>query len=372
MQTILSIVPYKIFPAKLGGQKGIALFNQYFSHRVKLVCVTVASNGPSQAADYTLLNVLSDSPVRYINLGYFFLIRRILRKNNITHLLLEHPYFGWLGILLKKFAGVKLIVHSHNIEFLRWKTLGKWWWPILLQYEKMTHRAADYNFFIQEEDRQLALHKFGLKEERCATITYGIDWDNAPTVEERHRCRNALLLQHGISAETAIFLFNGTLDYPPNLAALKVILNELNPMFIASQFTYKIIICGRGLPAELNELSSYKDKNVIYAGFTEDISLYFKAANVFLNPVVDGGGIKTKLVEAIGYGTRSVSTINGSIGVTTQQAGELLSITGNDDWTSFANAAINAAQLPPGKVPKAFFEHFYWGNIARKAASFIQ
>ncbi len=26
---IVSIIPYKIFPAKLGGEKGIAVFNEY-------------------------------------------------------------------------------------------------------------------------------------------------------------------------------------------------------------------------------------------------------------------------------------------------------------------------------------------------------
>ncbi len=49
--------------------------------------------------------------------------------------------------MLKWFTGVKLIVHSHNIEGLRWKTLGKWWWKGLWIYEKWVHRQADLQLF---------------------------------------------------------------------------------------------------------------------------------------------------------------------------------------------------------------------------------
>jgi hypothetical protein len=30
---ILSIIPYKILPAKLGGEKGIAIFNEYLAKK---------------------------------------------------------------------------------------------------------------------------------------------------------------------------------------------------------------------------------------------------------------------------------------------------------------------------------------------------
>jgi len=371
MVTILSIVPYKIFPAKVGGQKGIALFNEYLAKETSLVCVSVKSNDPLQAAGYTLLNVLADSPSRYINPFYFFTIQKIIRRYKTTHLLLEHPYYGWLGILLKWFTGVKLIIHSHNIESLRWKTLGKWWWPVLWQYEKLTHRVADYNFFIQDDDRNLAIKDFKLDAGKCTTITYGIEWDIAPAKEERNRCKVIIQQQHHIDNRQTILLFNGTLDYPPNLNALKIIQEKINPLLLASGFAYKIIICGRGLPAVLNDLKEFADKNIIYAGFTDDITIYFKGADIFINPVVDGGGIKTKLVEAIGYGTAAISTKTGSTGITGADAGELLRITDDDDWEGFAAEITRKFQSPPSGVPGAFFKKFYWGNIAKKAAAFI-
>src|SRR5207244_8498935 len=122
--------------------------------------------------------------IHYINLLYLFIMKKEFRKERITHLIIEHPYYGWLGVLLKRFGKVKLIVHSHNIESLRFRDTGKWWWRILRYYERFTHRRADKSFFISEEDRQYAIQHFGLKEEKTTVITYGSEQPHLPAKEE--------------------------------------------------------------------------------------------------------------------------------------------------------------------------------------------
>jgi len=369
---VISLVPYKIFPAKVGGQKGIALFNQYFSTTCNLTCVTVKSNDPQYAKGYTVLNILPIAAYRYIEPLLFFTIKKIITQQAATHLILEHPYYGWLGMLLKKFTGIKLIIHSHNIESTRWKSLGKWWWKILWWYEQTTHRHADYNFFIHDTDRALAVKEFGLDKEKCTTITYGIEIDKAPSAAEKQLCKQQLHQWHQIKNNSAIFLFNGALDYKPNLDAVKNILYKINPILLASGFDYKIIICGRGLPVDMKSLKEYTDKNVIYAGFVDDITVYFKGADVFINPVMEGGGIKTKMVEALGYDTMVVSTSNGSIGVTEAETGGRLKIIPDDDWSSFAMKMIEVASEHTVHIPDSFYNKFYWGNIAKKAEAFIR
>lgn len=372
MAKVLSIVPYNIFPARVGGQKGIALFNKYFAKECELVCVTVKTNEPRYAKEYEVFNILSTSSLRYINVFYFFKIKKIIQKNQFTHLLLEHPYLGWLGILLKRSTGIKLIIHSHNIEATRWRSLGKWWWKILWWYEGTTHRYADYNFFIQDDDLKFAMDEFRLDRRKCTVITYGIEEEKAPPQEERNRCKNILQQQYQIAATATIFLFNGALDYRPNYYGVINILEKINPILLTYDFSYKILICGRGLPTEMDFLKDYEDKNVIYAGFVDDITVYFKGADIFINPVVDGGGIKTKLVEALGYNTKAVSTRNGSIGVEIEETGGQLKIVPDKKWNEFAQQMLQTAKEPQKKVPAAFYKKFYWGNIVRKAAEFIE
>ena len=365
MTNVLSIISYPFLPAKMGGQKGIALFNKYFGQNVNLTCAGVKANDEKFAENYKLVKLFGKSSLRYINPLYFFHLKKIIKENKIEWLLLEHPYYGWLALLLKYFCKVKLIAKSHNIESLRFKSVGKWWWGILWHYEKLIFQKADKAFFITEEDRQFAMKHYKLSYKKCIVITYGTEREKVPEPAEKEKAKNTLRLLYGLNNEQ-IFLFNGTLNYPPNLDALKVILNVINESLLAKKYkNYKIIICGKWLPDDMNNLTGYADKNVIYAGFVDDIDVYFKAADVFLNPVIEGGGIKTKLVEALGMNLNIITTESGAIGVPKEVAGHKMKVVKDGDWKSFTEALQTGFEIQ--HTGKEFFEHFYWGNIAEKA-----
>ena len=369
MATVISIVSYPFLPAKVGGQRGIALFNKYFSHYHQLICVTTRKNDPRAAEGYEVLNILSDSSLRYINILYFFKIRNIIRKYRATHLLLEHPYYGWLGVLLKWFAGVKLIVHSHNLEGLRWKTLGKWWWRVLWSYEKFTHRMANYNFFIHDEDRIYAVRNFKLNPSRCITMTYGIEWKEPPSSTALNQARTKLRNKLDIDQAYTLILFNGAFNYSPNSDALQRIIDSINPLLEQQAgFEYLIIICGRDIP---KEISKAHFSRIRIEGFVDDLGLYCMGSDLFINPVVVGGGIKTKLVEAIGYNMNAVSTQNGAQGVDPAICNGKLKICEDNDWLTFVRLIVESNQYH-ANTPSAFFDQFYWGNTTARAAAFIE
>ncbi|HEY0676910.1 MAG TPA: glycosyltransferase [Chitinophagaceae bacterium] len=369
MQTVVSLVSYPFLPAKVGGQKGIALFNKYFSKHVRLICVTVRNNDASKAEGYEVRNILSDSPARYINPFYFFKLRKILKETRATHLLIEHPYFGWLGMKLKWLTGIKLIVHSHNIESNRFRTLGKWWWKILWQYEKLTHRQADYSFFIHDDDKAYAIRNFRLHPERCLTVTYGIEWDTPPSREELTNAGIVLRSLHKIDKDEHILLFNGAFNYKPNLDALRRIIDTINPLLMEKEgFRYRIIIAGRDIP---DEILNNNYPNMIITGFVDDIGLYFKGTDVFINPVVEGGGIKTKLVEALGYNINAVSTVNGAIGIPQRLCNGKLIQVNDDDWQAFADAITASVKLKTN-ISAEYYDYFYWAHNTKRAAEFIR
>ena len=370
MANVLSIVSYKIFPPKFGGQKGIANFNEYFSKYHNLICITIKDNSPSEAS-YTILNKLGNGKSRYINIFYFGMIKKIIRQYNISHVIIEHPYFGWLGLLLKRFCNIKLIIHSHNIEAERFKTTNKWWWRILWYYEKYVHRHADFTFCITENDRQYFFNQYKIPLEKTSVITFGITWNKSPESIERTEAKNVLLKKYSLPEQTSLFFFNGALEYKPNFEAVKNIVEKINPIFIRSNGSYKIIICGRNLPGEMNDLRQYTEANIIYAGFVDDINLYFKGTDVFINPVTEGGGIKTKLVEALGYNLNVVSTINGAIGVAKDICNGKLLLCGNTDWKEFAWKMSESIGIKR-QITDEFFDYFYWDNVAKKAAEIIE
>ena len=365
---VLSLVSYNFLPAKMGGQKNIALHNAYLSKHVNLVCVATSLND-TKVATYKVYNLLNESPFRYINIFYFFTIRRIIKEEKITHLLLEHPYYGWLGFLLKHFCKVKLIIHSHNIESIRFRTLHKWWWKILWYYEKWVHQQADFSLFITEEDKFYAEANYKINKNKSAVSTYGIELEKYPSENEKQSAKAFIQSKYKINVDEKLILFNGTLNYAPNINAIENIVNYINPLLQKhSNFKYKILICGKDLPEKFNQLTN--EPNIMYCGLVDDISMYFKAADIFINPVLDGGGIKTKVIEALANNTTVISTQSGAIGIPLEMLNGKLLLVEDDQWEEFSQLIVTADTTI--QTPASFFKHFYWGNIAQKTYQILQ
>ena len=372
MINVLGIASYRFLPANTGGQKYIALFYKYFSAFKNFCCASVVDIPvEKKEGQYEILPVFSKSPLRYINILYYFSLKRIIRDKSITHILLEHPYYGWLGYLLKKNLKVKLIIQSHNIEGLRFKSLGKWWWRILLYYEKKVHRFADMNFFITEEDRLYAIRNFELNDSKCITITYGTELEHPYNAQQKADAKKAICQTYGINKENPLLFFSAALNYPPNQKALDSILFDINPLLLNAGIPYHILICGPDLPDQYQQLSGYKNKNITYAGFVDDIDLYFRAADIFINPVSEGGGIKTKVVEALAANCSVVSYKSGALGIPTEVAGSKLYITDDKNADAFTECILKELIMDATAIPEEFFNYFSWKGIAHKAATAI-
>jgi polysaccharide biosynthesis protein PslH len=361
MKKVLNIVPYPYLPYFSGGQKLIAHFNHYLGGQCVLHVAGTTDNDAALADTYKFHPFLKKSRFRYADIGSFFRLQKLIKKEQIDTVIIEHPYLGWLGWLLKATCKIKLIVHTHNIEYERFRTLGKSWWPVLKFYESFVLRQADKVFCITEDDRQWMINNMKLQADKCIVVPYGITQKQMPA--DKLHCKNALADRHHFDPQHALFLFNGLLDYKPNLDALNVILEQINPRLLKSNIQYNIIITGKRLPAELNELKEWNNVHVHYAGFVDDIDFYFKAADLFLNPVQSGGGVKTKMIEAIACGTTVISTETGAIGIERSVTGEKLIIVSDNDWNGFADAVLKHAQQQT-ETPAEYYKYYNWQHIA--------
>lgn len=365
---ITSIVPYKILPAQLGGEKGIALFNQYLGEIIPITAVATLNNNPAFAYNYRLLNILPTNKSKYGNPFLYFTLRRIIRQTKSTHLLIEHPYFGWLAWLLKRSLPITLVVHSHNIEYMRSKSIGRWWWKALKWYERWTYKKADIVFFISEDDKKHAVEELKIDSRKSHAITFGVEIKEIPNDIEI--CKEKIRTLYNIDTETKILLFNGALYHHTNYDALSAILEHINPILLAQEIPYRIIVCGKGLPDFFNEVREYRDRNVIYAGFVDDITIYFKAADIFLNPIISGGGVKTKAIEAIAMNCTVISTTIGALGLIREVCGDKLQVVEDKDWKNFADLTIRHMKKNEN-TPADFYGYYYWGNIAKKVSEIL-
>jgi hypothetical protein len=60
-------------------------------------------------------------------------------------------------------------------------------------------------------------------------VPFGIASRKQITPEQREIARNLLCIKHQIAKDAKIILFMGTLDYEPNVAAVKRIIKDIIP-----------------------------------------------------------------------------------------------------------------------------------------------
>lgn len=345
----------------MGGQKGIAIFCKYLGEKNNLTVISVKSNEKKLAENYELIPLFNNSQTRYANPFWTKKIKKIAIEKNVKNIITEHPYMAWIGWKLKKQLKIKWFVHSHNIEFERFRTLNKWWWSILKRYETWAYKNADRVFFVSPEDVDFAVEHRMVKKENAFLVDYGIELKEMP--DDIKQQKEKIYKQHNIPQNCTLLFFNGALSYKPNTDALSFILDEINSLLLQQKnLNYRIMICGRDLPASFNNLKDYTGKNIIYAGFVDDISAYFKSADIFLNPVITGGGVKTKAIDAMGFGETVISCKTGAAGINLKACGNKLKIVNDNDANAFVNEVLQATEQKIN-TPQSYYEYYYWGNI---------
>ena len=355
---ILSIVWYKVLPAIYGGQKGIAIFNHCLGQKSKLHCICSKNNEVSANLPYTVSNELPVSKTQFFNPFVRKKILSLIKQQNFSHIILEHPYHAWLHRYKNKY-GFKLVVHAHNIEFIRMQERNKWWWPWVKKAEAIAFKKADYILFKTEKDMQAAINIFNTDERKCLPVPYGTAIAQAPT--ETTGLKEKIRQQHGIDAETKILFFAGSMDYEPNLEALDNIANKILPLLkqkISSSFI--IMICGA--VDEQRKKTFAGNSPVLFTGFVNDIEDYFRAADVFINPVISGSGIQTKNIDALANNLSVCCTSYSAEGLPAYLSGNKVLIAENNNWEKFTDnilTLLNNAAV----TPTSFYDDFYWGNI---------
>ncbi|NCW87651.1 MAG: glycosyltransferase [Chitinophagia bacterium] len=371
MKKILIIVPYRFLPASSGGHRYIEGWINALANVAKVTVIGTEDNQVVPNAPYRLLPVLSTSIFRYADYTLKGTIKELIARNQYDFLIWEHPYYAWLAHLIKKETGIPFLLHTHNIEHQRFQSLGKWWWPLLKAYEKWAFDGADRISFITSQDKEFAVEKWAIEKAHCLEIPYGVTQKEHP--KDREETKAIICERHQIEKNTFLILFNGPLQYQPNREALEVIISKIEPQLRKKLVNYRIIICGGDIPKRWKFRSEVERSPYINAGFVKDIEQYIKAAQVLINPIQKGGGVKTKSIEAIAVGTPVVTTINGAIGIDTTTTGTMLQVASAENWIDFAEKiyAISTQNENQFQTPTSFYDHYNWNQIIERTIDLL-
>jgi polysaccharide biosynthesis protein PslH len=133
-------------------------------------------------------------------------------------------------------------------------------------------------------------------------------------------------------------IYTGSFGYYVNYDAMRWYLAEVQPLVDAVVPEAEVVITGdhKGLPLP-------PAKNVTLTGFVDDVRSYIASSTISLAPILEGGGTRLKILEAMALHTPVVSTSKGAEGLDVEPGRHLLIA---DTPAEFATAVLSLLNDP--------------------------
>lgn len=225
--------------------------------------------------------------------------------------------YGRLTKRLSKISGIKIITFFHNIEteyarkyisLLKPHTL--FFYLMILTGERLASKYSDFCVCITEKDRAALKHLY--KKECRAVIPVTMD-DKLKgfdfPVELNNKIQNKKCLFVG-------FNFWG------NTQGLSWFIKEVLP-----STDIKLIIVGTGMTKAYGNT-----EKITVHDYVEELSQFYFDADFVISPIISGGGMKTKIAEALMYGKAIIGTEEAFAGYDIADNGKIFVCNTKDDF----------------------------------------
>lgn len=258
------------------------------------------------------------------------------KDNSIDWVVVEFPQM--LGALSDcMFNQNKIILEQHNIEWVTMSNIGK---SIKNPLKRLIFEVESKRLKKWEEayyKKPIALQTFVSSEDKAFFETL---YPNAVTYHSPIGSEVDVLDDSMIEAGSIMYF--GKMSYPPNAEAAKWFAENVFPGIQKEVPETRFFIVGKDPLPYLNELSQ-NNPNVIVTGTVDSVREYYEKASVVVVPLSHGGGVKVKVLEALGYGKLVVSTSKGIEGTDFEGGKELLTA---DSAEEMGNLIIQALTTP--------------------------
>jgi glycosyltransferase involved in cell wall biosynthesis len=161
-------------------------------------------------------------------------------------------------------------------------------------------------FTLSEEDQQWAKRMYPGAPFRVLYYPGGIDYTGLPRKEFPNR-----------------ILFLGAMNRPANIEAVRYFLRQVWPSVRKEIPEAELMVAGGGITEAFKEELGLNPR-VTFAGYVERIEEVYKSAAIFVAPILEGGGIIVKILDAMAAGVPVVTTSYGNEGIRAKAGEEIL------------------------------------------------
>jgi polysaccharide biosynthesis protein PslH len=166
-------------------------------------------------------------------------------------------------------------------------------------------------------------------------------------------------------SDEARIVFTGVMRYPPNVAAARILAEQVLPRVRAEVPEATLAIVGRAPTEEVRRLGMAPGVQVV--GEVPDMRAWLTSSAVFACPMVSGTGIKNKLLEAMACGLPCVATPLALGGLSVTPGREILVGEEPEEIAGLLAGVLGDRQRAEalGKAARAYvLERHSWGATA--------
>lgn len=135
----------------------------------------------------------------------------------------------------------------------------------------------------------------------------------------------------------------GSMHYPPNAQGILWFAKEVFPHILKAEPAARLTVIGKNPPRELIELAVRYENTIEVTGYVERLGPYMANAELMVVPVLTGGGMRVRILEALARGIPTVTTPVGLEGIEAQSGKEILIAEG---VSQFAQAVLRLLSDP--------------------------
>ena len=288
---------------------------------------------------------------RYISVDFAKRLREVLEAERFDVVHVESIFLTPYVPLIRRHSDAKVILRAHNVEYLIWRrmALGERN-PLKRSYLKhlaLTLRAYELEH-VNDYDGVVCITRNDadtFRSNGCRrpieVIPFGVEIQNTPSNQNTTNETEGLSLFH-----------IGAMDWEPNRESVEWLLKEVWPVVHGRLPQARLYLAGRKMPQRLMDAPI---DGVTVEGEVPDARRFMADKQINVVPLLNGSGIRVKIIEAMSMGKVVISTTVGAQGIDYTDGVDLLIADTPEDF---------ARQIERCAADSAF--HRSVGEAARK------
>ncbi len=255
-------------------------------------------------------------------------LRQLIDEFQPTVAVVDH----WLNAIIPsplRHRTFPVVVASHDVEWQLTKDLTSGKAPLLRRLrgdaevwyfrrvEARLYREADRTWAVSEKDR-IAIQRFAGLDSQVRTLPAVIELDRYEAVR-----RHTLAPERPRASSGPTLMYAGGYAWSPNADAAHALITDIFPRVRERYPDARLLLVGQWPTAEM-QAAARADAHIVVTGEVADVRPYLMEADIVPVPLLVGGGMRVKILEAFAAGVPVVSTTKGAEGIQIADGRELL------------------------------------------------